>query len=99
MDGNDQVMLLNPRNLNNGYYVETCCATNSENIDVPNSNTIWKIIGNNKLTPHSPISLSWKNNQGIIFIKKISLDNEYLFIVNQTIKNTTEKKYNFYPYG
>ena len=99
LDGNDQVILLNPRNLNNGYYVETGWATNSENIDVPNSNTIWKIIGNNKLTPNSPISLSWKNNQGIIFIKKISLDNEYLFIVNQTIKNTTEKKYNFYPYG
>ena len=44
LEGNDQVVLLNPRNLNNGYYVETGWATNSENIDVPNSNTIWKII-------------------------------------------------------
>jgi len=99
LDGNDQIILLNPRNLNNGYYIETGWATNSENIDVPNSNTIWEVIGSNKLTPNSPINLSWKNNQGIIFNKKISLDNEYLFIVDQTIKNTTEKKYNFYPYG
>ena len=99
LNGNDQVILLNPRNLNNGYYVETGWATNSENIDVPNSKTIWKVIGNNKLTPNNPIKLRWENDQGIIFEKKISIDDEYLFTVNQSIKNTTEKKYNFYSYG
>ena len=70
LEGNDQVVLLNPRNLNNGYYVETGWATNSENIDVPNSKTIWKIVGNNKLTPNNPINLKWENDQGIIFEKK-----------------------------
>ena len=99
LKGNDQVVLLNPRNLNNGYYIETGWATNSENIDVPNSKTIWKVTGNNKLTPNQPINLRWKNDQGIIFEKKISIDDEYLFTVNQSIKNTTEKKYNFYSYG
>ena len=99
LEGNDQVVLLNPRNLNNGYYVETGWATNSENIDVPNSKTIWKIKGNNKLTPNNPINLRWENDQGIIFEKRISIDDEYLFTVDQSIKNTTEKKYNFYPYG
>ncbi len=97
--GNDQVVLLNPRNLKNGYYVETGWATNSENIDVPNSKTIWQLIGNNKLTPNNPINLRWKNDQGIVFEKKISIDDEYLFTVDQSIKNTTDKKYNFYPYG
>ena len=91
LEGNDQVVLLNPRNLNYGYYVETGWATNSENIDVPNSKTVWEIVGNNKLTPNNPINLRWNNNQGIIFEKKISIDDEYLFTVNQSIKNTTEK--------
>ncbi len=99
LNGNDQIVLLNPRNLNNGYYVETGWATNSENIDVPNSKTIWKVVGNNKLAPNNPINLRWENDQGIIFNKKISIDDEYLFTVDQSIKNTTEKKYNFYPYG
>ena len=99
LNGNDQVILLNPRNLNNGYYVETGWATNSENIDVPNSKTLWEVAGNNRLTPNNPINLIWENNQGITFEKKITIDNEYLFSVNQSIKNTTEKKYNFYSYG
>ena len=99
IDGNDQVILLNPRNLNSGYYVETGWATNSDNIDVPNSKTIWEVVGANKLTPNNPVNLRWKNDQGIIFEKKISIDDEYLFKVEQKIKNTTEKKYNFYTYG
>ena len=99
LNGNDQVVLLNPRNLNNGYYVETGWATNSENIDVPNIKTVWKVVGNNKLTPNNPINLRWENNQGIIFEKRISIDDEYLFTVNQSITNTTKKKYNFYSYG
>ena len=93
------MVLLNPRNLKNGYYVETGWATNSENIDVPNSKTIWTTVGNNKLTPSNPVNLQWKNDQGIIFEKAISIDDEYLFTVNQSIKNTSEKKYNFYSYG
>jgi len=99
LNGNDEIVLLNPRNLNNGYYVETGWATNSENIDVPNSKTMWEVVGNNKLTPNNSINLRWENDQGIIFEKKISIDDEYLFTVNQSIKNTTEKKYNFYSYG
>ena len=74
LEGNDQVVLLNPRNLNNGYYIETGWATNSENIDVPNSKTIWEVVGNNKLTPNNPINLRWENDQGIIFEKRISID-------------------------
>ena len=92
LNGNDQIVLLNPRNLNNGYYIETGWATNNENIDVPNSKTIWEVVGNNKLSPTNPINLKWENDQGIIFNKKISIDDEYLFTVDQSIKNTTEKK-------
>ena len=96
-DGN--VTLLNPSKVQNGYYVETGWATTNKNIDVPNAKSIWKIKGNNKLTPNSPIKLIWSNDQNIKFEKKISIDNQYLFTVNQTIINNSEKTYNFYPYG
>ena len=46
LEGNDQVVLLNPRNLKNGYYVETGWATNSENINVPNSKSLWEVVLN-----------------------------------------------------
>ena len=99
LNGTDNVILLNPRNVENGYFVETGWATSNKNIDVPNSKTLWKIEGNNKLTPNNPIKLFWNNNQGIKFEKKISIDDKFLFTVDQSISNNTEKTYNFYPYG
>ena len=99
LNGDDSVVLLNPKQSENGYYVETGWATTNKNIDLPNSKTLWKIEGNRKLTPNSSIKLSWKNNQNIKFIKEISIDNQYLFDIKQTIENNSDKTYNFYPYG
>ena len=99
LNGDDNVVLLNPKQSENGYYLETGWATTNKNIDLPNSKTFWKIEGNRKLTPNSSIKLSWKNNQNIKFIKEISIDNQYLFDIKQTIENNSDKTYNFYPYG
>ena len=99
LNGDDNVVLLNPKQSENGYYVETGWATTNKNIDLPNSKTLWKIEGNKKLTPNSSVKLSWKNNQNIKFIKEISIDNQYLFDIKQTIENNSDKTYNFYPYG
>ena len=99
LNGDDNVILLNPKKVEDGYYIETGWATANKNINLPNSKTIWTIEGNDKLTPNSPIKLSWTNDQNIKFIKDISIDDQYLFKVNQTIINNSEKTYNFYPYG
>ncbi len=99
LNGDDNVVLLNPKQSENGYYVETGWATTDKNIDLPNSKTLWEIEGNKKLTPNSSVKLIWKNNQNIKFTKEISIDNQYLFEIKQTIENKSDKTYNFYPYG
>ncbi len=99
LNGDDNVVLLNPKKVEDGYYIETGWATANKNINLPNSKTIWRIEGNNKLTPNSPIKISWTNDQNIKFFKDISIDDQYLFKIKQTITNNSEKTYNFYPYG
>ncbi len=99
LNGDDNVILLNPKQSDNGYYVETGWATTNKNIDLPNSKSLWSIEGSSKLTPNSPVILSWTNNQNIKFLKEISIDKQYLFNIKQTIINSSDKTYNFYPYG
>ena len=99
LNGDDNVILLNPKQSDNGYYVETGWATTNKNIDLPNSKSLWSIEGSNKLTPSSPVILSWTNSQNIKFLKEISIDKQYLFNIKQTIINSSDKTYNFYPYG
>ena len=99
LDQKERVILLNPRKLQNGYYVESGFVSNSQNIQVPNSSTIWKVDGNNKLTKNNPIKLVWSNKQGITFEKNISLDDQFLFTVKERVINLSDKTYNFYSYG
>tara|TARA_B100000963_G_scaffold354793_1_gene371893 strand:+ start:1633 stop:3315 length:1683 start_codon:yes stop_codon:yes gene_type:complete len=99
LDSEERVTLLGPRNIKEGYLIESGYVTTDKNIDIPNSDTIWSIEGNNKLTERSPIKLSWSNNQGITFEKLISLDDNFLFTIEQKIINSTNKKYDFYSYG
>ena len=99
LEGTKKVLLLNPRNASDTYYLETGWVTNNKNIDLPNNKSKWKVEGNTKLSPGNDVKLIWKNAQGLTFEKIISIDNKFLFTVNQKIKNNTNKIYNFYPYS
>ena len=99
LESKERVKLLGPRNIEDGYLIESGFVTADKNIDIPNSSTVWSIIGNKKLTTQSPIKLSWTNKQGITFQKEISLDDQYLFNIKQSVTNSTNKKYDFYSYG
>ena len=99
LEGKKKVVLLNPRNASDTYYLETGWVSNNKNIDLPNNKSKWKVEGNTKLSPGNDVKLIWKNAQGLTFEKIISIDNKFLFTVNQKIKNNTNKIYNFYPYS
>jgi YidC/Oxa1 family membrane protein insertase len=99
LESNENVILLNPRNIEEGYFIESGFVTSDKNIDIPNSESVWTVKGNSKLTEQTPIKLSWTNSQGITFEKDISLDNQFLFTVKQRVINSTDKKIDFYSYG
>jgi len=99
LNGDDKVTLLNPRNVEDGYLIESGFVSTNKNIDIPDASTVWKVSGSKKLTNNNPIKLTWSNSQGITFEKKISLDKQFLFSVKEKIINKSNKSYNFYSYG
>ena len=99
LESNENVILLNPRNIEDGYFIESGFVTSDKNIDIPNSESVWTVKGNSNLTEQTPIKLLWTNSQGITFEKDISLDNQFLFTVKQRVINSTDKKFDFYSYG
>ena len=99
LNSSEKVNLLAPRNSKEGYLIESGFITTDKNVEIPNSNSIWSVSGNNKLTAQSPIKLTWANDQGITFEKEISIDDKFLFTVKQRVINSTNNKYDFYSYG
>ncbi|MDA7770114.1 membrane protein insertase YidC [Candidatus Pelagibacter sp.] len=99
LNGSDKITLLSPRNVEDGYLIESGFVSTNKNIDLPDASTVWEVSGNKKLTNNSPVKLTWSNTQGITFEKYISLDDQFLFTVTEKIINSSDKSYNFYSYG
>ncbi len=98
LNGEEKIVLLSPANVKNGYFLNTGWTTNND-VEVPTSKTVWKTETKTKLTPNNPIKIYFKNNGGITFERTISIDNNYLFNIDQKIINNSNKSFKFYPYG
>ena len=98
LNSSDKIQLLNPEIINEGYTFNTGWATNFD-MKTPNSKTIWKIKGSNKLTPGNPVKIFYENDIGILFERVISVDEKYLFNIKQTIVNKSDKSFKVYPYA
>ncbi len=67
--------------------------------DVPGANTPWTVESGETLTPETPVTLVWDNGKGLIFRRTISIDDDYLFTIAQTVENTGANPVRLQPYG
>ena len=93
------VVFLNPQNTENGYFVETGWTSIGSKIKVPSINSNWNVSGNNILSENNPVTLVWKNGEGVTFKKIIKLDKKYLFKISQVVENNTNVSIDLYPYA
>ncbi len=100
VNSNEKVKYLNPSETNDGYFVETgWAASNTTNTPLPTKNSIWKVVGNNELSVGNPVIAEWNNKSGLIFRKKIELDEKFLFKVTQEVQNNSSQRVELYPYA
>ena len=99
LENNLNVEFFNPAQTENGFYVETGWTSIGNKIKVPTKKSTWKVNGNKILSNNNPIILEWNNKGGIIFKKKIELDNKYLFKITQEVQNNTNQSIDLYPYA
>jgi len=98
VESKENMALLSPSGTKNAYYVESGWATNDEDILVPDNKTVWSLAPGSAdvLETDGAINLQWDNGHGLLFERKIELDDNYLFTITQKIINKTnaEKKFN-----
>ena len=99
VEGSKNIEFLNPAQTENGFYAESGWASIGNKIKVPTKSSKWKVEGNKVLTDKSPVLLKWNNNEGVIFKKKIELDEKYLFKISQEIQNNSSQSVELYPYA
>ena len=94
----ENVALFSPENTEQAYFGEFGWIGN--NITVPSKNTQWNIVsGDSILSPTQPVTLRWDNNEGLIFTRIVTLDEEFMFTITDSIENTSDAAVTLFPYG
>jgi len=67
--------------------------------DVPGATTSWQVENGDRLTPTTPITLSWTNAQNMTFRRTIAVDENYMFTITQSVENGSGSTQRLAPYG
>ena len=60
---------------------------------------MWPVESGEALTETTPVTLGWDNGAGLTFRQTISVDDDYMFTVTQSVENATGAEVRLAPYG
>ena len=81
------------------YFVDLGWAPAEKSVAVPGEDTRWTAAGDGDLAVDHPVTLTWDNGAGLRFTRVISIDDEYMFTMKQTVENTGSTPVTLYPYS
>jgi YidC/Oxa1 family membrane protein insertase len=95
------VTMLSPQGTTDAYYALQGWAAGA-GIDpaaVPGPDTAWTLASGDMLSVGKPITLTWDNGAGQVFGRTITVDENYMFNLTQSVTNNGAAPINIAPYG
>ncbi|WP_281198752.1 membrane protein insertase YidC [Novosphingobium rosa] len=68
-------------------------------IAIPDGNTVWTAPAGAKLTPATPVTLSWSNTTGQTFNLTYAIDTDYMITVTQKVSNASGAPLKIQPFA
>ena len=93
-ENSSNIRVLSPLSTENGYEVSFgWLKDKNANFETPTSESEWKLISSsNTLRENNELEFEWSNNTGQIYRTSISVDENYLFSINQKIINNSNQE-------
>ncbi len=88
------IRLLNPRSAEHGHYVQLGWVADGDAAQ----SAIWTATSGAELTIDTPVTLT-RRQDGLVFEKTISIDDQYMFKVDQTVRNEGAEAAALTPYA
>ncbi len=70
-----------------------------DGVVTPNAGTVWTAPAGAKLTPTTPVTLTWQNGAGQNFAIEFAIDQDYLITAKQTVGNAGASAIAVQPFG
>ena len=92
------VELFRPEGAQNAYFAEFGWA-GANVADLPNADTVWTAAPGAKLTPATPVTLTYVSTAGLTFTRLISIDDRFMFTVTDRVANASAMPIQLAAYG
>jgi YidC/Oxa1 family membrane protein insertase len=98
------VRLLEPTSQPQPYYIQfgwtaaPGASLDGAPVKLPDTNTLWTASATT-LDPAHPLTLTWPNGQGLTFAIKLSIDDHYMFGIDQQVANAAKQPVALYPWS
>ncbi len=94
------IILLSPSGGPNPFYSEFGWVGGAgSTAKLPAADTVWSVADGARLTPDTPLVLSWDNGEGLAFRRTISVDRNYMFHVKDEVQNTGAAPATLHPFA
>ncbi|MBX3479296.1 MAG: membrane protein insertase YidC [Caulobacter sp.] len=93
-----RVDLLRPEGTANAWFAQFGWVGQNV-VGLPDENTLWTLKSGQTLTDKTPIVLSYDNGAGLVFNRRISVDQHFMFTVTDSVTNTTGQPVAIQPYA
>lgn len=93
------IRLFNPAQQADGYFAEVGFIADADSGPAPGPDTVWSAAPGQTLTQGSPVTLTYDNGAGLLFTRKISVDDHFLFQFEDTISNSSSQTASVAGYG
>ena len=97
-ENSPNIVLLSPLGTEEAHYAQFGWVAQTDDITVPGADTVWTADREN-LSIETPVTLRWTNSQGVEFIQTISLDKNFMFSIQQRVRNGSEGSVTLNPFG
>ncbi len=94
-----EIQLLHPAQKENAYFAEFGFAPNKEAGELPGPKTVWSLKDGKTLTAQTPVTLEYTNDKGLTFNRTISIDEDYMFTIEDSVTNNGSADVSLTPYG
>lgn len=93
------IRLLKPETTGEAYFAEQGWIAKDASVKLPGSTTVWTAPAGASLTSTTPVTLTWDNGQGLRFSREISIDQNFMFSVKDTVSNTGSAPVTLLPFA
>jgi YidC/Oxa1 family membrane protein insertase len=96
-----EIVLLAPKSTSYPYYAEFgwVGAAGTPDNAMPNDQSVWQQQGSGVLSPGHPVTLTWDNGHGLVFTRVISVDDQYMFNIADSVTNNSASAQTLYPFA